>query len=115
MSNTLVAIDDQFNSRMVRTDNQGPGRARPVNPFASKSTHNSTSLEAERKMAPEVSGLTMVGAVYLEGGVSGTVERVVETKANDHILFDQRNNTHPDTGTKLHTTNKLPTDGTREK
>lgn len=110
MSNTLVAIDDQFNSRMIRTD-KGAGQPRPVNPFASKSTHNSLSLEAERNMAPQVAALAKVGAVFEQGAV----ERVVDTKANDHILFDQRNNTHPGSGTRLHTTNKLPVDGTREK
>lgn len=115
MSNTVVAIDDHFNGRMIRTDNLGAAKARPVNPFANRSSHNSSSIEAERNLAPEVSALSKVGAVYGTRGVFGTIEKVVDTRADDHILFDERNNTHPSSGTQLHTTDKLPMDGTREK
>lgn len=115
MKNTVVAIDDHFNSRMIRTDTLGAAKSRPVNPFANRSFHDSASLRAERSMAPEVSAYTKVGAVYSEAGVGGTVERVVDTKEEQYIMLDQRNNTHPSSGTRLHTTLKLPTDSTREK
>lgn len=111
--NTVVAIDEKFNSRMVRTDTAT--KSRPVNPFANRSFHDSVSLEAERSLAPEVSALTKIGAVYAQAGVAGTVELVVDTKAEQYIMFDQRNNTHPSSGTRLHTTLKLPSDSTREK
>lgn len=114
-SNTVVAIDDHFNSRMIRTDNLGAAKGRPINPFASRSSHNSSSIEAERQLAPEVSALPKVGAVYGTRGVFGTIERVVDTKVVHHILFDERNDKHPSSGKLLHTTDKLPTDGTREK
>jgi len=113
MPSTVVAIDEKFNSRMIRTDTATKGR--PVNPFANRSFHDSVSLEAERNMTPEVSAYSKVGAVYAQAGVAGTVELVVDTKEEQYIILDQRNNTHPDSGTKLHTTRKLPTDSTREK
>lgn len=114
-SNTVVAIDDHFNSRMIRTDTLGAAKARPINPFANRSSHNSFSIEAERNLAPEVSALAKVGAVYGTRGVFGTIEKVVDTREDDHILLNERNNLHPSGGTQLHTTNKLPTDGTRVK
>ena len=115
MSNTIAAIDEKFNSRMTRTDIASTQNVRPVNPFAGRSSHNSASLEAERGMAPEVSALTKVGAVYGQGGVFGSIEKVVDTKEEQYIQLNKRNITHPDSGIRLHTTGKLPTDGTRVK
>ncbi|CAM9707958.1 unnamed protein product [Ectocarpus sp. 6 AP-2014] len=115
MSTTLTVIDDHFRSRMVRTDTLGVAQARPVNPFATRSSHTSSSLNTERSLAPEFSSLAKVGAVYEQPGLFGTIEKVVDTREDDHILFDTRNLTHPSSGKRKHTTDKLPTTGTRVK
>ena len=115
MSSIEATIDDHFTSRMVRTDALGVAKARPVNPFATRSSHNSSSLLVERSLVPEVSALTKVGAVYAQPGVFGTIDKVVDTKVEQFILFDTRNLTHPSSGKQLHTTDKLPVHGTREK
>jgi len=115
MSTTDVAIDDHFTARMVRTDALGAGKPRPVNPFANRSAHSSSSVQSERSFAPEVSVLPKVGAVYEQPGVFGTIEKVVDTKEEQYIMLDDRNINHPSSGKQLHTTGKLPTDATREK
>lgn len=115
MTNTVQDINDKFESRMVRVDVLGANKARPVNPFANRSSHDSWSVSNERNMAPEVSALTKVGAVYGGGAVFGSLERVVDTKIEQMVLFDTRAITHPSTGLRLHTTNKLPSDITNEK
>lgn len=115
MPNTVEDINAKFNSRLVRVDALGAQKARPVNPFANRSAHDSVSLEAERNMAPEVSALTKVGAVYGGGSIFGSVERVVDTKIEQMVLFDTRAINHPRMGLRLHTTSRIPTDGTREK
>lgn len=115
MSSTEVAIDDHFTARMVRTDALGAGKPRPVNPFANRSAHTSSSVQSERELAPEVSALAKVGAVYEQPGVFGSIQKVVDTKEEQYIILDERIKTHPKSGKQLHTTDKLPTDGTREK
>lgn len=106
MSNTIKDIDDKFTSRLVRVDALGAPKARPINPFANRSFHDTSSLEMERNMAPEVSALKKVGAVYGGGPTFGSIA---------HVLFDKRAINHPGSNLRLKTTNKIPTDGTREK
>ena len=104
MSSTVNDINDKFDQRLVRTDNQ----ERPVNPFAQISSKDSVAKFRENLFKPEVSEVMKLGNIY-QG-------RIVETKFEDTVLLDERAvHTNPKAGLIKFTPNRLDVEHTREK
>jgi hypothetical protein len=106
MASTVVNdINKMFTSRLTRPDKLV---GRPINPFATTSSHDNKSTFFENMLKPEVTSTTKLGAVY-QG-------QVVDTKFEDAVRFDvyavQQN---PRAGLKLHATGRMKVEHTREK
>ena len=98
-------IDDKFTSRRTRPDQL---LGRPVNPFAKTASQTRSSSFFEEMLRPEITTTTKLGAEFRG--------HVVDTKFEPTIKLDNYAvQTNPLAGHRLHTTQRIVVEHTREK